>query len=107
MFFIISGISVLLRKKWALTLIASSSLFRIVLLVISMGITLLLLRDPSYLENLKTQNGAVEWVFVYLALAGIFVLEISIPVVFILMTRLKTVKKFFSESGAENTKPPS
>ncbi len=106
-FFIISGISVLLRKKWSLTLIASSSLFRIVLLFVSMGFTIFFLRDPSYIENLKTQSGDVEWVFVYLALAGIFVLEISIPAIFLLMTRLKTVKKFFSVSGTENTKPPS
>lgn len=100
-FFIISGISALLRRKWALTLIVSASCFRILLLFVSLGMTVTLLRSTSYIEKIETEAGTFGWTAIYLTLAGIFLLEVSIPVMFLVMASLKSVKKYF-ETPAKN-----
>ncbi|MBN1150168.1 hypothetical protein JXA84_02985 [candidate division WOR-3 bacterium] len=104
LFFIVSGIFILLKRKWALSLIFSASVFRIFLLVISLVITLLMINSPSFSPEPDMKPGTSDWIVLYIMLAAVFVIEISVPIIFLFLSSLKRVKDFFDSPKNDASK---
>lgn len=102
-FFVVGGFFLWQLKSWARSLLLSSAWFRIVWLLISLGLTFKLLSYSEYKQYLETEIGSWDIVLMILILLAIFILEALLPVVLIIILSNQKVKALFKP---EKPSPP-